>query len=257
MKIYDCFMFMNELELLELRLMTLYYTVDYFVLIEAGNTHSCTPKPFYFEENREMFSKYLDKIIYLKIEKLPYTDSWMNENYNREMLINGIGDADPNDYIMVSDVDEIPNPIVLKKAINDNLDFFILQQKLYYYFVNCMQTQLWSGPVVMKRKNVKSTQAMRKMRGSQHNLLKNGGWHYSYLGGIDKIKLKMASYAESIDNNKPELTNTEHILKCLETGHDILNRSGGIFEKKFLKINELDHPEIHEWLKKYPEMIKL
>jgi hypothetical protein len=145
-------MFMNELELLELRLMTLYDVVDYFILIEAGNTHSSIPKPFYFDENKEMFKKYLDKIIYLKIDKLPYLDSWKNENYNRERLIDGIVDANYDDYIMVSDIDEIPNPIVLKQGINNNLDFFILQQKLFYYYVNCIQVQLWSGPVIMKRK---------------------------------------------------------------------------------------------------------
>jgi len=257
MKIYDCFMFMNELELLELRLMTLNDVVDYFVLIEARQTHSCSPKPLLYDENKENFKEYNDKIIHIKLETLPFTDSWKNENYNREMLINGIKEAAPDDYIMVSDVDEIPNPVTLKWGIERNFDFFVLQQKLFYYFVNCKQVQLWSGPVIMKRKNVTSTQAMRKMRGSQHNLLPNGGWHYSYLGGEEKIRLKMASYAESIDNNKPELTSSEHILKCLETGHDILNRSGGIFEKRFLKEEELDHPELKEWLKKYPNMIKL
>ena len=250
-------MFMNELELLELRLMTLYDHVDYFVLVEAGMTHSCSPKPLYFEENKDMFSKYLDKIIHIKSETLPYKGSWANENHNRELLMQGLLNANPEDYVMVSDVDEIPNPVVLKDAISKNLDFFVLQQKLFYYYVNCLQKQLWSGPVVMKRKDVKSTQQMRRMRGSLRNLLPNGGWHYSYIGGVDRIKFKIQSYAESIDNNRPEINNEEHILKCLETGHDILNRTEDEFQKKFLKPEELDHPELKEWLKKYPETIKL
>ena len=250
-------MFMNELELLELRLMTLYDHVDYFVLVEAGMTHSCTPKPLHFEENKEMFAKYMDKIVHIKVETLPYTGSWANENYNRELLMRGILTADPDDYIMVSDIDEIPNPVVLKDAVNKNLDFFVLQQKLFYYYVNCLQKQLWSGPVITKRRLMTSTQQMRRQRGSLKNLLPNGGWHYSYVGGIERIKNKIQSYAESIDNNKPEINNEEHILKCLETGHDILNRTQAEFQKKFIEKDELDHPELEEWLEKYPEMIKI
>jgi len=247
---------MNELELLELRFMTLYDTVDYFVLIEAGNTHSCAPKPFHFEENMGRFEKYLDKVIHLKIEKLPYSDPWKNENYNREMLINGIKDAAPDDYIMVSDVDEIPNPVTLKWGIERNFDFFVLQQKLFYYFVNCKQSQLWSGPVITKRKNVTSTQAMRKMRGSQVNLLPDGGWHYSFLGGEEKIKIKLAAYAET-QTNTSAINNNHHILKCLETGDDLFNRGEEMFTKTFLQLNQLTHPELVEWVKKYPNMIKI
>jgi len=257
MKVYDCFMFMNELELLELRLMTLNDVVDYFVLVEAGQTHSCKPKPLHYEENKENFGEYKDKIIHIKMEKLPYTDSWKNENYNRELLMHGLDEAEPEDYIIVSDVDEIPNPITLKQGFDKNFDVFTLQQKLFYYYVNCIQKQLWSGPVIAKRKHVTSTQRMRKMRNNRNNLLTNGGWHYSYLGGEEMIKAKIEAYAESIDNNKPHINNSAHIKKCLETGHDILNRGDDMFKKKFLKQEELDHPELNEWLIKYPNMIKL
>ena len=250
-------MFMNELELLELRLATLNDVVDYFVFFEAGQTHSCKSKPLHYEENKERFSEYKDKIIYIKMEKLPSTDSWKNENFSREQLIFGIDDAEPEDYIIVSDVDEIPNPEMLKFGFEKNFDIFTLQQKLFYYYVNCMQKQLWSGPVIAKRKHVTSTQGMRKMRGNRINLLSNGGWHYSYLGGEAMIKSKIEAYAESIDNNKPHINNPAHIKKCLETGHDILNRTDDMFKKTFLKEDELDHPALKEWLKKYPEMIKL
>jgi len=46
MKIFDCFLFFNELELLELRLMTLHDVVDYFVLVEANKTFTDKPKDF-------------------------------------------------------------------------------------------------------------------------------------------------------------------------------------------------------------------
>ena len=46
-KIYDCFNFFNELDILELRLNILYDYVDYFVIVESSVTHSGQPKPFY------------------------------------------------------------------------------------------------------------------------------------------------------------------------------------------------------------------
>ena len=59
-KIYDCFNFFNELDILEIRLNTLYDYVDFFVIVESSVTHSGEEKPFYFEKN--LFPKYNIKI---------------------------------------------------------------------------------------------------------------------------------------------------------------------------------------------------
>jgi hypothetical protein len=70
-KIYDCFTFFNENELLELRLMTLYNTVDYFVIVEAGQTFTGKPKPF----NLIIPEQYTEKIRYIKLATLPSMSS--------------------------------------------------------------------------------------------------------------------------------------------------------------------------------------
>ena len=70
-KIYDCFNFFNELDILELRLNILYDYVDYFVIVESSVTHSGQPKPFYLEENKERFAKFWDKIIIFKVVDTP------------------------------------------------------------------------------------------------------------------------------------------------------------------------------------------
>ena len=71
MKIYDCFNFFNELDILELRLNILYEHVDYFVIVEADKTHSGENKPFYLKENMERFKKFSDKIISYHILDTP------------------------------------------------------------------------------------------------------------------------------------------------------------------------------------------
>ena len=48
MKIFDCFTFFNELELLELRLKMLSPYVDYFVLVESNITFRGDSKTFLF-----------------------------------------------------------------------------------------------------------------------------------------------------------------------------------------------------------------
>lgn len=256
MKIYDCFLFFNELELLELRLMTLYNVVDYFVLVEAGTTFSGNPKELSYENNKTLFEKYSDKIIHVKIDKLPFTDAWENEHYNRNLIMSGLTEANDDDYIIISDVDEIPNPETLLFGINKDYDVFSLKQKLFYYFVNCLQNQEWFGTVVIKKKNITSLKYTRGMRNDNEIRLNNGGWHYSFLGGIDRIKLKMASYSYANAHNNGIFNNNEHILKCLETGSDLLNRDEYMFKKRFISPEEIGHEKLYEWLVKYPQFLK-
>ena len=85
--IYDCFNFFNELDLLEIRFYTLYEVVDKFVIVESNKTHSGIPKDFNFENNKDRFKKFLDKVEYIKLTDVPddfsnlqYTD---NKEYNK------------------------------------------------------------------------------------------------------------------------------------------------------------------------------
>ena len=41
--------------------------VDRFVISEATETFSGNPKPLYYEENKEMFAEFADKIIHVAV----------------------------------------------------------------------------------------------------------------------------------------------------------------------------------------------
>jgi len=264
MKIYDCFTFLNELELLELRLMTLDKITDYFVIVEANQTHSGVPREYLFEKNTHLFEKFLPKIRYIKTV-LPTSDprrSWENENFQRNEIMRGIGDADPDDFIMISDLDEIPNPEGVLDGINNkNWDKFILEQKLTYYYVNNVGGQNWHGTVVTKRKNIVSPQQCRDAdRRNPSCVILEGGWHYSYLGDVDKIKQKMDSYAEHtevVQSFGTYVKDKEHIAECIATGKDLFKRDNDWrYAKKFVSIEEMGHIEVKEWMKKYPQFVK-
>ena len=120
--IIDCFTFWKELDILEIRLNELYDTVDKFVLVEASRTQSMLPKPYYFEENKSRFEKFLDKIIHVKVDdELDVSKNpWVFDIHQRTCIKRGLSTIEnlsDEDFILVSDVDEIPKSLALKEYL--------------------------------------------------------------------------------------------------------------------------------------------
>ncbi|WP_051630509.1 glycosyltransferase family 17 protein [Afifella pfennigii] len=117
MRLFDCFIFNDELDVLEIRLRELGDVVDRFVLVEASETQSGRRKPFYFEENRSRFAPYLEKIVHVSIDfpdclppargKRARERIWEREHYQRDQIARGLAEAAPSDLVLISDVDEI------------------------------------------------------------------------------------------------------------------------------------------------------
>ena len=132
--IYDCFSYWDEDLLLDLRLNTLDSYVDYFVIVEGNKTWQNNSKKLSFNINN--FSKFKKKIIYVRVEDLPDgEDPYLRENYQRNCILRGIAEAENDDLILISDLDEIPNPKILKN-FNKKMRFAVLKQKHFYYKFN-------------------------------------------------------------------------------------------------------------------------
>jgi beta-1,4-mannosyl-glycoprotein beta-1,4-N-acetylglucosaminyltransferase len=268
-KIYDCFLFSHELELLELRLKILDPYVDYFVLIESPYSFSGVEKELTFRKNRHLFNKY--KIIHLIAKTLPeinkpnslrspYRKGKRNEFFARDYLLKGLKGANEDDIIVMSDLDEIPNPKTLLKNLylldHENLlgdkryHHFSLRMNMFYYYMNCLSNESWSGSVVCKLKNFKRPSRIRKERGG--NTVENGGWHYSYMGGVEGIQKKISRIG-SVQLNQDRFTNSKHLEECMKKGSDLYGRR----KKKFKFINALDYgpKELKEFLNKYPKFV--
>lgn len=240
MKIIDCFTFFNELDLLEFRLKLLDAHVDHFVIAESNLTHSGKPKPLYFEENKSRFKPWLHKITYLPVNQTaegldfstpetrynPQSAAWKLENEQRDALSAAHKLANEDDIIVVSDLDEIPDPFIIKKLQLDNGPV-ALSMLFHYYFFNCQNAgaeRWWNGTIVCTGKQFKtiSPQQLRDNRNVYKSIPK-GGWHFSYLGGLEKIKYKIQSFAHT-EFNREEFLNDENIIKAMEEGRDIFNR---------------------------------
>ena len=228
MKIFDCFMFFDEEMLLELRLNILDKFVDKFVIVESSYTHSGKEKKLIFDINK--YSKFKKKINYIilkdppkGIEEINNNDSedeisrkeilnaLKRENLQRDTILNGLKDSDSNDWIIVSDLDEIPDLTNINFAdIKNKIIFF--KQKVFYYKLNLeLKTLKWIGTKACKKKHLKSPQWLRNIKDKiypkwrvdilfskkKYNdifFIDNGGWHFSFIKKPEDIEKKLRSY---------------------------------------------------------------
>ena len=129
--IYDCFSYWDEDLLLDLRLNILNKFVDYFVIVEGNKTWQNNPKKLKFDIKN--FNNFKNKIIYVPVTDLPDgEDPYLRENYQRNAIVNGLSNANDNDLIIISDLDEIPNPKSIKNFRDtDKLGCFVQKDFLF------------------------------------------------------------------------------------------------------------------------------
>ena len=238
MKIFDCFLYNNEDLILDIRLNSLDKHIYKFVIVESKFDHQGNEKKINFKI--ENFQKFKDKIIYLIIEKFPNNlSNWGRENYQRDYILNGLVNAEDDDYVMISDIDEIPN--ISNLNFIKNYKFSVFEQKMFYYKINLQNKTepLWYGSKICKKKHLKSPQWLRdqkvrkvpfwKFYKVSWNIIKNGGWHFSFLMNADQIKMKLNSYAHAEYNNS-NYNSFEKINSAINSNVDLFNRDI-IFEK--------------------------
>lgn len=275
MIIFDTFCLFNELDLLEFRLKLLSPHVDYFVISESNFTHSGQPKTYNYLDNISRYEQWKDKIIYIPLEQdvegftfnkvdrySPQDGSWLLENQQRMGLAYANDNINDDSIVLLSDLDEIPNPELLEKIkkLGSNNPIFddpkSLKMLFHYYYMNCQNEgfeRYWSGTIVCRGNTFKQIgpQILRDRR-NNYNSIPDGGWHFSFLNGIDAIKKKIKSFAHT-EFNREDILSDEHIVKCLEEGHDIFNRPGVHY--KFYPLSF--YPKyLSDLMLEYPNFIK-
>ena len=249
MKIFDCFMYFDEDVVLDLRMNVLDEHIDYFVIVESTFTHKGDARKLKF--NIEKFPNFKDKIIYLvydnepkNIKKISNDENETNksikyilnaayrENGQRNFISEGLKRAQPDDLILISDVDEIPNLM--------NFDFknfkekiLIFKQDMFYYKFNLrLPNLIWSGTKACKKKDLLNPQWLRNIKDRKYSfyrldtffsktkyinikLIDNGGWHFSNLKTAKEIEYKLKSYLHhrEFDTNPISSDKINEIMK--------------------------------------------
>lgn len=197
-RIVDGFIFFNELDLLKIRFDTLYDYVDRFVLVESNSTFRGEPKPYYFQENRKLFEPWLDKVYYVQLDdhvvdwiKDLHIRPWHREKYARDSI--GLGfnysSVDPNDILMVSDVDEIPHPDALSEPFNDVITYSTMN---YVYRLNICEGVSHSSKGI-KRSALTTPDEIRHQPPTLAS--KAVGWHFTSMGTAEEISRKFKSFS--------------------------------------------------------------
>lgn len=271
-KIYDGFLFNNEFDILELRLQEHWNYVDKFILVESLRTHRDQPKPLWFAENKERFKPYLNKIQHIIVptvtKNIPY--EWGNpqtgspEDQARNHIPWGLYDADPNDVLLVSDVDELWRPSALEFIKNDTThSTFSPLQILSHFKINfvcatindpnrCNGYMAWSKGIrfrdfkahwkldstALKANGILSclTEDRSYLQNFQTAVIPHGGWHFSWWGQPAQILDKLSSYGHREHE-------TQYIKRLIETQTLIPSKLQGIHIPSIGNI----FPE-HEWI---------
>ena len=276
MKIFDCFMYFDEENVLDLRLNALDKYVDYFVIVESIFNHKGEKRKLLF--NHKKFEKFKDKIIYLiydqepnDIEEISITDdeseksrkyifnASFRENGQRNFILNGLKKAQNEDLILISDVDEIPNLENLNfEIINEKIILF--KQDMFYYKFNLrLPNLIWTGTKACKKKYLKSPQWLRNIKDKKFSFyrldvifsetkyidikfINDGGWHFTNIKTADEIEHKLKSYLHHREFETNPLTKNE-INKIMTNKKAIYNLKT---DKRLNKFSE------GEKLEKYP-----
>ncbi len=281
-RIYDCFCYFNEDMLLKLRLETLWNHVDYFVISEASYAHTGIHREPEF--NIAKFEKYKSKIRYLRLDQRPIgpNDFWKNENFIRNNILNGLYDANPDDLILISDLDEIPNPKIIEQYDPQYLRGDCLQSYYSYYLNNYWigdigkdgylipNSNIWNGSKITSYEhfvNFFNSNASSVRSYKSHGLLrsfkrmwfkkfkvqyfKDAGWHFTWIFSTEDLIRKIENTAHQ-EFNTLERKNPTYIRQLIESGRD-LNKPLARYQFKKLDATfplylQRNPQEFHEFL---------
>jgi len=273
-------MYYNEDIILDLRLNYLDQFIDYFVIVESTFNHKGEKKKLNFDINK--FSNFKKKIRYLILDDLPKNleevkkddneteksrkyilNGYKRDNYQRNHISQGINDAKPEDIILISDIDEVPNLKKINiKSIKKKLIFF--NQKMCYYKFNLYQKNLnWTGTRACKKKYLISPQWLRDIKPKSYSFwrldalfskfkyinihfINNGGWHFSYVNTPQLIEEKLRSYTHhrEYDLNPIGVSNIEERINNRESIYNLCidqrkNQFSQGIKLDILNLNEL------------------
>jgi beta-1,4-mannosyl-glycoprotein beta-1,4-N-acetylglucosaminyltransferase len=264
MKIYDCITYCGEDLLLNLRFETLNNYVDKFVIIEGNKYFNGEKKPKFFDLKK--FNKFKNKIDYFFIEDFPEYrgDNYLYEHYQRDQIKRGLGGLAPDDIVILSDADEIPN---LKNKNFMKYDSTIFLQNMYYYKLNIhfYQGLKWNnksaGTKCCKYKFFTSGQNIRNFRVKnipwwrfdqkmKRYVEFDGGWHFAFLMNINEISEKLARFDHEIKHLHKEKNFNSKILIDEKKIKERMENFRDPYERNDVKLRKVKIDE------SYPEFVR-
>lgn len=221
MRLFDCFMYGGEEELLELRISLLRAHVDCFVVVESDQTFTGRPRQIVGESvlRRHLRS---DQYRFIAVSEWPDGGAWAREAHQRNAILHGLVDADARDMIVIADVDEIPNPEILARIRYEGLGSGNLEMVWHAWAYNLAYPKLWSKAKVLSRADLDTPQSARQT--SLPTTYAKGGWHLSWIMSSSDSMRKIESFSHA-ELDRAALKDAGHIDRCISQGVDLIGRS--------------------------------
>jgi beta-1,4-mannosyl-glycoprotein beta-1,4-N-acetylglucosaminyltransferase len=247
-KIFDCLLFFNEVEALNIRFHELKDVVDYHVIAEGTTTFSGQPRDIGFDPTDPRWAPFIEKVIHVVIDDTPEEAGiWDREAFQRNAVVRGLDLFQPGrfgplcsaqDLVLISDADEIPSAEAVRWVASRLVrGVAAFELSFHYYHLNQLVCQPSSGDTVdtyepiswwlaraARRADIRWPQELRDLplRECAH-LAVRGGWHFSYLGGVQRIQAKIAAFSHQ-ELNHPRYTEAANIAGAIKSGRDLFGR---------------------------------
>ena len=260
--------YFNEAEVFEIRLAELGDWADVIVVAEGNRTFAGTEREYEFPKENRRWEKWAKKIRYVEVDLPLYQDHegkmamqpfhscingpWLREQGLRGSLVSMMSDLDDDDVVLMSDADEIVRRETVERLERDVfktpvLCFDLPQHVMYLNW-------RWPTEVGAVARLVRGSELRKKgvekiARGGGYPIVNgdNHGWHFAYMGGLDRILYKINQAAHTELRPWAKSVNVSH---CLITGQDIFGR----YEHQAYSVPLADLPE---YVQQNPEQFQL
>ena len=227
-RVFDCFTFDNE-ALIYARIALLGPHVDVFYVVEGSHTFQGVQKVQAFDIEK-VPAEFQSQVSYHLVDlsaALQDGDPWHVETVQRNALMGVLAEANDEDIIILSDVDEIPNPSVISKMhISAPARLHMLNCYFYYNYI-CETNPIWRGALIFRKSFVKEGVTFQNLRSGKLKSrmldIHNAGWHLSYLGGVDSIYEKLAKFSHTELSGYKDVTRETYLQK-IQSGRDVFDR---------------------------------
>ena len=293
-------MYFDEDLLLDLRLNVLEKSVKKFVITEANYMHDGSPRKLKFDFNN--FKRFKDKIIYIPVTNPPpnikeikksdtehqvnvkkILNAWSREKYQRDMLKNGLKQSQDDDFIFISDVDEIPNLDNLNLNNVKNRKLIFKQKMIYWKFNLCYEEYIWHGTKACRKKDFISPNWMRDIKNKKYEkwrfdtlfskkkyndifFVNNGGWHFTNIKTPEEIQEKLTKYLHHAEYQESglQVNDIKEIMKNKKVPYNHNLKKSASSKSKwgaYKNLNKIDFQELPSYIgsnkKKYKDWLDL
>lgn len=258
MKVYKVSTYTDEAELTEIILNELDSVVDGFIFLESSHTYQMQPRKefpsFPFKGNKifhRTFTEYPPEAFNMKADKI---EELVTSKYID--ILKEIG-VQPEDILLYGDADEIPYTETIKELIPHvkTGDIYALNMVFCNYWINCYSFdnpwthfKVFNFQTLLDIGGSPQENIRKKITGT---IIENGGWHWSWMMGRERIVKKLESYSH-YELNQPQFKTQEHVDSCILSGTDLFLRGKG----QIVPIEEIPLPNyVIANIEKYTHLI--